>query len=355
MASWCPTGLGDGSHVDKKRKTGLTMGTHSGTFQCDEALGIWLLRRLPKWSGATLVRSRNPEVLAPLDIVIDVGGTYDPQALRFDHHQRGFFETFDGEKGVATKAEEATGKFKTKLSACGLVYKHFGREILQSLYPALQGPRLEAVYVKLYKDMVEGLDAIDNGIEVASEPRYREGTGLSARIGRMNSRWNGPDEDSAMEDKRFEAASQLAGQEFMEQVSYLVECWLPARDLVEAALLKRHQVDPSGELLLFESGGMPWKQHLYELEREHSVDPLVKFVFYQDQAKMWRIQAVTAEGTDFTNRLSLPAPWRGVRDDELSKVAGIEGCCFCHMAGFIGGNKTLEGALAMGRAALKSA
>ena len=42
-------------------------------------------------------------------------------ALRFDHHQRGFFETFDGEPGVAKTAAEATGKFKTKLSACGLV------------------------------------------------------------------------------------------------------------------------------------------------------------------------------------------------------------------------------------------
>jgi uncharacterized UPF0160 family protein len=47
----------------KRAKTGeLTMGTHSGTFQADEAMGIWMLRQLPKWSGATLVRSRDLEV-----------------------------------------------------------------------------------------------------------------------------------------------------------------------------------------------------------------------------------------------------------------------------------------------------
>ena len=57
--------------------------------------------------------------------------------------------------GVAKTAEEATGTFKTKLSATGLVYKHFGREILQALCPGLDGTRLEAVYTKLYKDMVE--------------------------------------------------------------------------------------------------------------------------------------------------------------------------------------------------------
>ena len=46
-------------------------------------------------------------------------------------------KVIDGEVGVATGPESATGKFKTKLSASGLVYKHYGREILCALYPAL--------------------------------------------------------------------------------------------------------------------------------------------------------------------------------------------------------------------------
>ena len=36
----------------------------------------------------------------------------------------------------------------------------------------------------------------------------------------------------------------------------------------------------------------------------------------------------------------------------MSTLTGIEGCVFCHNAGFIGGNKTKEGALRMARAAL---
>lgn len=330
------------------------MGTHSGHFQCDEALGIWLLRRLPKWTDATLTRSRDPEVLAPLDIVIDVGGSYDPAAERYDHHQRGFFETFDGDIGVATCAAEATGRFKTKLSATGLVYKHYGREILQAICPVLEGPRLEAVYVKLYEDMIEAVDAIDNGIEITAnseDARYRDSSGISMRVGRLNKRWNDPD-DGPSENERFEAASSLAGTEFSEQLTGLVEGWLPARDLVEAALLQRFAVDDCGQVLRFDNGGLPWKQHLYMLEREHGVDPLVMFVLYEDTRGMWRVQAVTVEGTAFTNRLSLPEPWCGLRDDELSGVAGIEGCTFCHANGFIGGHKTQEGALAMAKAAL---
>lgn len=329
----------------------LTMGTHSGTFQCDEALGIWMLRQLPRWASARLVRSRDQAVLETLDIVIDVGGTYNLEALRFDHHQRGFFETFDGEPGAATKPDEATGAFKTKLSACGLVYKHYGRELLSVLRPDLGGvggARLEAVYVKLYKDMIEALDAIDNGIEVADEPRYREGTGLSSRIHRLNPKWNSPKVDRAGEDALFEEASALAGREFSEHLDGLSGCWLPARDLVEAALLERHQVHPSGAVICFTRGGMPWKEHLYDLERAHGCGAnLVLFVLYEDQAGMWRVQAVTAEGTAFTNRLSLPAAWRGLRDEALSGAAGIDGCCFVHNAGFIGGHKTRAGALAM--------
>merc|ERR1719333_1827319 len=128
----------------------------------------------------------------------------------------------------------------------------------------------------------------------------------------------------------------------MEQLTALVEVWLPARDLVEAALLARADVDSSRQILEFEQGGMPWKEHLYELERQHGVEPTVKFVLYQDSSGMWRVQAVTVEGTDFTNRLGLLEPWRGLRDAELTGKAGIDGCKFVHASGFIGGNDTYE-------------
>lgn len=56
----------------------LRIGTHSGSFHCDEALGCYLLRKTPAYSNAEIVRSRNPDVLRDLDVVIDVGGVYDP-------------------------------------------------------------------------------------------------------------------------------------------------------------------------------------------------------------------------------------------------------------------------------------
>lgn len=93
----------------RSRPTPL-IGTHSGTFHADEALAVFLLRQLPTYKNADLVRSRDPAVLDECTIVVDVGGVYDAEQLRFDHHQRGFNEVFGGQ-------------FVTKLSSAGLVYK----------------------------------------------------------------------------------------------------------------------------------------------------------------------------------------------------------------------------------------
>lgn len=65
-------------HTAAKRQRMARIGTHSGSFHCDEALGCFLLRKVPEFSNAEIVRSRDPEVLSGLDVVIDVGGVYEP-------------------------------------------------------------------------------------------------------------------------------------------------------------------------------------------------------------------------------------------------------------------------------------
>ena len=73
----------------------------------------------------------------------------------------------------------------------------------------------------------------------------------------------------------------------------------------------------------------------------------------QDERGNWRIQAVSKSPGSFENRLSLPAAWQGLRDEELSRVSGIPGGVFVHASGFIGGNKTHEGVQAMAKGALE--
>eukprot|EP00934_Nitzschia_sp_Nitz4_P005286 Nitzschia sp. Nitz4//scaffold178_size73299//983//2307//NITZ4_005688-RA/size73299-snap-gene-0.130-mRNA-1//1//CDS//3329539089//5276//frame0 len=326
------------------------MGTHSGTFQADEAMGIWMLRQTPEYRNAKVVRSRDLKVLEPLDIVIDVGGIYDHDKKRYDHHQRGYEEYFDSGK-------EGTNGRCTKLSASGLVYRHYGKEVISAYYPSLSEDNLDLVYTKMYNSLLEALDAIDTGVEMApdgAELLYKDSTGLASRVGRLNPRWNERDANNnpPNSDERFEIASQICGDDFLATLTKVVESDLPAREIVEKAVVNRLEVDPSGEIIAFPSGGLPWKNELYALEKKYNVDPLVKFVLYADESGMWRVQAVTEEGKAFVNRLSLPEQWRGVRDADLVGICNIPGARFCHAAGFIGGNDTYEGALKMAQVAL---
>ena len=351
------------SHLEASTKT---IGTHSGTFQADEALGVWLLRQLPTYRHSPVVRSRDLAVLDTCDIVIDVGGVYDHATLKYDHHQRGYDERFTPKpKPDGSSSVERC----TKLSASGLVYRHYGKDVISEYYPELKSNKtaLEWAYTKMYNGFMEAIDAIDTGVEPLPAARegeeeiqlqYRDSTGLSMRVGRVNPRWNEVDENnsggaSPDPDARFEIASSMCGEDFLSMLTKIVESDLPARSIVETAVKNRYECDASGEIICLPSGGLPWKSQVYELEQDYKLEVPIKYVLYTDQAGMWRIQCVSVEGKAFENRLSLPADWRGVRDADLAKVAGIEGCTFCHASGFIGGNKSYEGVLEMARVALK--
>ncbi|GKY97656.1 hypothetical protein MPSEU_000723900 [Mayamaea pseudoterrestris] len=323
------------------------IGTHSGSFQADEAMGVWMLQQTPEFRNSKIVRSRDMKVLDTLDIVIDVGGVYDHATRKYDHHQNGYDERFEGD---ATRC--------TKLSASGLVYRHYGKEVLQAYYPELNDTMMQTAYLKIYDRLLEALDAIDTGVEAVPEGvrlLYKDSTGLASRVGRLNPRWNEVDANGQEvdPDARFAHAVELCGQDFLSIMMEIVESDIPARELVDRALTQRLQVDATGEILCLESGGLPWKNHLYELEKVYNVNPLVKFVLYTDQAGMWRVQAVTVEGMAFENRLSLPKEWCGLRDAGLEAVTKIPGCKFVHAAGFIGGHQNKEGALLMAKAALQ--
>ena len=55
------------------------------------------------------------------------------------------------------------------------------------------------------------------------------------------------------------------------------------------------KVDPSGEIVEFEEGGFPWKEHLFELEKDLNIDVPIKFVIYTDQNNKWRVQVTFLE------------------------------------------------------------
>lgn len=335
------------------------IGTHNGHFHADEALAVYLLRLLPTYDPSNLVRTRDPAVLSTCHTVVDVGGEYVPQSYRFDHHQREFSTTFPSRQ--------------TKLSSAGLVYMHFGRAIIaQHTKLAEDNPEVDLLYQKLYVDFIEALDANDNGISIYDpasmkglEKRFNDsGVSLGALVGDLNWHYeNGEEQKTAdqaqgEEDKRFLEASSLMGRTFVRKLDYCWRAWLPARSVVKDSYVRRREVNENGRIILF-SKGCPWKDHLYTIEAEDGVGhhERVLYVVYpesDDESSKWRIQAVPVSKDSFESRKGLPEAWRGVRDDELSKLAGITGCTFVHASGFIGGNATKAGVLEMGKRSLEA-
>lgn len=319
------------------------VGTHNGTFHCDEALACFIIRLTDKFSAANVFRTRDTQVLDSLDAVVDVGGVYDPSRDRFDHHQKGFSEVFGH-------------GYSTKLSSAGLVYKHYGLEIIAKEIHLDKGhPDAYKLFVAVYKSFIEAIDAIDNGVgqyDVDIPPNYVNNTSLSSRIGRLNLDWTDPDQSVERENEAFQRAMSLAGNEFVESIHFHAKSWLPARSVVMDCLATRKDVDSSGEIILLPKP-CPWKLHIFELEEEMKIDPSIKYVIYQDdRSSNWRVQAVAVSPDKYQSRKPLLSHWRGLTGEELCEVAAIPECIFVHMSGFIGANRSYEGALTMAKASL---
>lgn len=329
----------------------------SGHFHADEALAVSMLRLLPTYASSPLVRTRDPAILSQCHTVVDVGAEYDTSKNRYDHHQREFTTTFPGHN--------------TKLSSAGLVFMHFGKDIIQTVTGLPAGPDLDILFEKLYTDFIEAFDANDNGVNVVA-PKDLEIAGLTKKfedrgysIASVVSRYNhshpasneakSKEQQQAEEDARFLKASAFVGEQFVLELTDRATAWLPARKAVSEAYDSRLQYDSQGRILVLPEG-MPWADHLYTLEKESQIPdgvaPQVLYVLFPETTEpdsKWRIRAVSKENGGFENRKDLPDPWKGVRDEELDKVSGIPGCVFVHAAGFIGGNKTFDGALAMAK------
>lgn len=341
---------------------------NSGHFHADEALAVYLLRLLPSYASSPLVRTREPSRLAECHTVVDVGGEYDPARNRYDHHQRTFTTTFPNHE--------------TKLSSAGLVYMHFGKAIIaQHTSLPIDHPDVELLYQKLYDDFIEAIDANDNGVS-AYDTAALSDSGLQKRfrdngvtLGSLISDFNFPEDDASpvepqqQEDTRFGKASTFIGDVFVRKLRHASRAWLPARATVKSAYESRKSVHPSGRIIVLGEGGVPWKEHLYNFEKEASgggeqvhPDHQVYYVLYPENATegaKWRVQCVPVSEASFESRKPLPASWRGVRDEDLDGVIAKEGqqhpektqvppgAVFVHASGFIGGHKTKEGALAM--------
>ncbi len=130
------------------------LATHGGTFHLDDAFAYAVLRLAlglgEPGHGHALVRTRDGPVITDADVAWDVGAVYDPEAGRFDHHQRG--APVRGDDGLP-------------YSAAGLVWRHHGEAAVRALLPPSGADDLPAaVAAVIDREVVRRIDAIDNGV-----------------------------------------------------------------------------------------------------------------------------------------------------------------------------------------------
>merc|ERR550514_1857119 len=101
-----------------------------------------MLKCLPGYRDMPVLHTRNQAEIEKAAIVVDVGGTYEPEKHRYDHHQNSFTNTY---------SEAYSG---IKLSSAGLVYKHFAPQILEALCGKLETKVADAIIAKTYDGLI---------------------------------------------------------------------------------------------------------------------------------------------------------------------------------------------------------
>jgi uncharacterized UPF0160 family protein len=315
-----------------------TIATHSGSFHADDVFGVGVLMGV--FPSHTLVRTRHDELIDAADFAVDVGGSWDPAKGRFDHHQRGF----NGARPAHPVAgEQANG---VGYASAGLVWSAHGAAYVAALAGGLGDaldPKAVAETVRsIDASLVQYLDIVDTGQGNVAPGIF----GLSALIAQLNTNWMEEAGLTAL------AKAQLQEQRFLEAIAI-------TRKFLDRAIIKKISQLRSldivrgaprllgGKVLHLHEGGMPWT-HVVVDEM-----PEVVFVIYPDSdGEQYQVKTVPAELGSFVARLDLPKSWAGLRDQELAAVTGVPDSVFCHLNLFIGGARSLEGAIRLAELAL---
>ena len=315
-----------------------TIATHSGSFHADDVFGVGVLMGV--FPSHTLVRTRNNEKIEAADFAVDVGGLWDVETGRFDHHQR----SFQGAR--PTRLVDGVETAGVGYASAGLVWSAYGTAYVEALAQRhgfeLDAPALAEIARSIDTSLVQYLDIVDTGQGDVAPGIF----GLSAFIAQLNTNW--------MEEKGLDAGMKAQLQE-----SRFREAMAITRKLLDSAIVKKvaqlRSMDIvrqaprllDGQVLHLQEGGMPWTRVVVDEM------PEVMFVIYPDSdGEQYQIKTVPVEPGSFTARLDLPKSWAGLRDQELAAVTGVPDSVFCHMNLFIGGAKSLAGAVRLAELAL---
>ena len=289
-----------------------TIATHNGNFHADDVFSIAALKNI--FTSFTLIRTRDLEIIAKADIVVDVGGEYAPDAGRFDHHQRG--GAGERENGIP-------------YSSFGLIWQKYGLEICQGN---------QDVANSVDAGLVSTIDAIDCGYAEGVTKGINKGISLSQTISMFNPTW----QEDCHFDTCFDEAVNFASRVLTRFIAS-ANGGISAKEIVAKAI--ENAEDP--RVIVLEKY-TPWKRTVHALSEE------ALYMIYPSGSGQWRIQTVPVELGSFEDRKPLPKQWAGLSDKALKDETGIDDAMFCHNGLFIAGAESFESTMKMASIALQA-
>lgn len=295
--------------------------THGNGFHADDVMAYAILKEALTKQGETWSLTRaywGDPAANNADIVFDTGGVYDPASGRYDHHQTG--RAGARENGIL-------------YASAGLIWKHFGHELCSN----------EAVWEAIDRGLISEIDAIDNGQNYIGELLFKDAGYTSFGMHLANF-------EADMFQKKtpemllaaFEAASEFARGVLVRMIQATEA---QERAFQEATVVYNATEDK--RILIFS------KNYERPIWRRLSSYPEPIYLIYPNEfAGTWKAEAVIKNPMDLTSRKGYPESWRGLRDEEFSKVAEVPDGIFCHPGGFLMGTKSKESILELAKKSL---
>ena len=262
--------------------------THSGEFHADDVFAVAILSFLKE---IKLTRTRDIGVPNDDTIIVDVGGRYDGKRY-FDHHQR-----------------LITRKNGGNFASAGLIWMHYGKEILEKNNSQFKNKVFEVVD----NELMSKIDAHDNG----------EG---ECEISELISEFN-PNivEELSSYDGCFIEAVMFA-RKIIENKIKTVEN--KNREYEE---IKKEMEITKGNTVFLKKYYPNWCENILEIDEKHKID----YIVYPYIDGSVHIVCIPPDKKNrFLQRKAMPKEWAGLSGKELEHETGIKGSIFCHLKRF---------------------
>ena len=273
--------------------------THSGTMHTDDIFSTAFLdlyyKNIKVFRTTTIPKDIDKNV-----IIYDIGRG------KFDHHQ------------------EDAKKRENGITYCsfGLLWQEFGKDFLKKR----NIDNIEEVFTAFDKDLIEAIDADDNGIFPKIEAEYKVKT-LSEVFKLFNPGYKSGQDEKEQFIKAVKVAKIIIEEELLSVIGKVI---------AKKQVLKCLEKKENHTLYLDEY--MPYEQTI--LQEESANDIL--FVVYPSNRGGYGIKTVPISSEDHNKRLDFPEEWAGLENEELEEKSGIKGLKFCHLTRFLATADTLE-------------